>query len=51
MFCTFIILSLTVAGGTDYTDNKDYIDNIMEIVSSKIESDDEIAFDASDLFT
>ena len=38
------------AGGTDYTDNKDYIDNIMEIVASKIESDDEIAFDASDLF-
>ena len=38
------------AGGTDYTDNKDYIDNIMEIVASKIESDDEITFDASELF-
>jgi len=43
-------LSSVNAGGTDYTDNKDYIDNIMEIVASKIESDDEITFDASELF-
>jgi hypothetical protein len=38
------------SGGSDYTDNKEYVDSIIDIVTSTIQSDDEIVFDVSDLF-